>query len=575
MRGVLHVHTNRSDGTGTPDAVAAAAARAGLSFVIFTDHGDASVEPSAPTYRSGVLCIDAVEISTDSGHVLALGLPRVPFPLGGTARDVLEDVARFGGMAIVAHPTPRRASLRWTGGDEGFDGIEWLNGDSEWRDESLATLARVFWTYWVRPAESLAQLLDRPEEALALWDRLAVERAVVGVAGSDAHARLGLRGVGEPYDGRPVARIPGYESTFRAFSIAIPGLRLTDRASADATATVDAIRAGRVVSVVDALAGPAWLDFSGSNASGSVEQGGVLEQGGPVTLSAAAPAVPGARMRLLRDGREISAGSAGGTLAMEQPAEPATYRVEVTLPSSPGQPPVPWLISNPVYVGRRKAAPWSEPPPPQWPARSTALYTDEDAAGWAIERSIRADGRVSVVGAASGRQLNMKFALGGSVADNPFVALVRPLQASAAGADSLLFEARASSPMRISVQFRAPRDARWEALDAIRLPGREPCAACGCRFASSCPRGTTAPSHPRRWKPCSSWSTASTRRSDKAARSGSTASGWVRRRPATRARVRFAPRAADRPPPRRRSCWAPTRPSSAASCRRPPSRHKC
>jgi hypothetical protein len=483
LRGVLHVHTNRSDGTGTPDAVAAAAARAGLSFVIFTDHGDAAVEPSAPTYRSGVLCIDAVEISTDGGHVLALGLPRVPYPLGGTARDVLEDVARFGGMAIVAHPTSTRASLRWTGGDERFDGIEWLNGDSEWRNESIASLARIFWTYWIRPAESLAQLLDRPGDALALWDRLAVERAIVGVAGSDAHARLGLRGVGEPYDGRPVARLPGYEPTFRAFSIAVPGLLLTENAAADAAATVDAIRAGRVVSVVDALAGPAWLDFSGSNSSGSVEQGGVLEPGGPVTLRAEAPAVPGSRMRLLRDGREVSAGSAGGSLVIEQPADPATYRVEVTLPSSPGQPPAPWLISNPVYVGRRKPAPWSEPPPPEWPARSAALYTDEDAALWAIEHSIRADGRVSAVAAASGRQLNLKFALAGSRADNPFVALVRPLHGSAAGADSLLFEARSSRPMRISVQFRAPQDSggrRWtrsvyldEGMRRVELPLRE------------------------------------------------------------------------------------------------------
>ena len=484
VRGVLHVHSNRSDGTGTPDQVAAAAARAGLSFVVFSDHGDASVEPSAPSYRSGVLCIDAVEISTGGGHVLALGLPRVPFVLAGTARDVLEDVARFGGMSIVAHPTSERSSLRWTGGDQGFDGVEWLNADSEWRDESIATLSRVLWTYWVRPAESLALLLDRPVEALALWDRLAAERAVVGVAGSDAHARLGLGALGEPYDGQSVARIPGYESMFRTFSVAVPGLRLTGRAADDATAILDAIRTGRIVSVVDALAGPAWLDFSGSNATATVEQGGVLEGGGPITLRAAAPGAPGRRLRLLRDGREIEASEAGEPLVIELPGEPATYRVEVTLPSAPGQPPVPWLVSNPVFVGRRKAAPWSEPPSPQWPTRRTPLYTDEDGTGgWAIENSGRAEGRVSVVGAATGRQLTLRFALGGSRADSPFVALVRPLNGSAAGSDALLFEARASRPMRISVQFRSARDAgarRWtravyldETMRRVRLPLRE------------------------------------------------------------------------------------------------------
>src|ERR687897_1585598 len=71
MVGSLHVHTRRSDGAGTVDEVAAAAAAAGLQFVILTDHGDATREPDPPQYRAGVLCIDAVEISTTAGHYVA------------------------------------------------------------------------------------------------------------------------------------------------------------------------------------------------------------------------------------------------------------------------------------------------------------------------------------------------------------------------------------------------------------------------------------------------------------------------------------------------------------------------
>ena len=108
VRGAIHVHTRRSDGTGTADDVAAAAARAGLKFVILTDHGDGMREPDSPAYRHGVLCIDAVEISTASGHVVALGLPRAPYSLGGETRDVVEDVRRLGGMAI-ARTRPRRS----------------------------------------------------------------------------------------------------------------------------------------------------------------------------------------------------------------------------------------------------------------------------------------------------------------------------------------------------------------------------------------------------------------------------------------------------------------------------------
>ena len=79
--GALHIHTNRSDGSGSPDEVAADAARAGLTFIVLTDHGDATRRPDPPAYRSGVLVIDAVELSTDAGHYIAIGLPQAPYPL--------------------------------------------------------------------------------------------------------------------------------------------------------------------------------------------------------------------------------------------------------------------------------------------------------------------------------------------------------------------------------------------------------------------------------------------------------------------------------------------------------------
>ena len=81
VRGAFHIHTVRSDGTGTVDQVAAAAAAAGLKFIVLTDHGDGSREADKPQYRNGVLCIDAVEISTNGGHVVALDLPRSSYCL--------------------------------------------------------------------------------------------------------------------------------------------------------------------------------------------------------------------------------------------------------------------------------------------------------------------------------------------------------------------------------------------------------------------------------------------------------------------------------------------------------------
>jgi len=131
VRGAMHIHTRRSDGAGTVDDVAAAAGRAGLQFVITTDHGDGTRAPDVPSYRSGVLCIDAVEISTNGGHLLALGLGATPYPLGGEPRDVVEDVTRMGGLSLVAHPVSTKPELNWTDWTAPFVGLEWLNGDTE------------------------------------------------------------------------------------------------------------------------------------------------------------------------------------------------------------------------------------------------------------------------------------------------------------------------------------------------------------------------------------------------------------------------------------------------------------
>ena len=113
VRGAFHVHSNRSDGSGSVEEIAAAAARADLGFVILTDHGDGTRRPEPPTYRQGVLCVDSVEISTSGGHLVAVDLPQTPYPLGGEPGDVAEDVARLGGMGIVAHPESPKPELRW------------------------------------------------------------------------------------------------------------------------------------------------------------------------------------------------------------------------------------------------------------------------------------------------------------------------------------------------------------------------------------------------------------------------------------------------------------------------------
>ena len=106
--------------------------------------------------------LDGVEISTDEGHYVALDMPRAPYPLGGAADAVVEDVARLGGFGIAAHPDSPKPALRWTNWSVPVDGIEWLNTDSEWRSEPRRKLARAGLAYFFRSGPAIAMLLDRP-----------------------------------------------------------------------------------------------------------------------------------------------------------------------------------------------------------------------------------------------------------------------------------------------------------------------------------------------------------------------------------------------------------------------------
>jgi len=460
VRGVIHVHTNRSDGTAPVDEVLRAAARAGLQFVIVTDHGDATRAPDLPDYRNGVLYIDGVEISTRNGHVVALGLPKAPYPLAGEGRDVVEDIHRLGGIAIAAHPASPKPELRWTDWDTPLDGLEWLNADSEWRDERAWTLARALLTYPFRPPQALALLLDRPEPVLRQWDALTQQHRATAVAASDAHARVGVRSLGEPYDSAGSLHFPSYANSFREFSIALSDTALTGNADTDARRVIDAIRAGHVYSTIDALGGPTALRFVATSGSRTASMGDGLPVAGPVHLRVDAQAPDDATITLFRDGASVAT-ARGSRLDHDAPQSPGVYRVEIGLPDTPGTFPVPWVLGNPVYVGRDVDNPVN--PPHVAPRTFMTLYDGGPARGWRTEKSAESAAAVDVIGALGGTQLLLRFAISGTAGESPYVGFVIPATAAIAMYERLVFTARADRPMRLSVQLRSPggEGERW------------------------------------------------------------------------------------------------------------------
>src|SRR5262245_13948313 len=215
VAGAFHIHSDRSDGSGTVDAIAEAASRAGLRFVIITDHGDATRPPDPPAYRHGVLCIDAVEISNVAGHLVALNLQNPsPYPLGGEARDVIEDIHRMGGWAVAAHPDSPRDELRWRGSGAPVDGIEWLNADSEWRRLTRSQLPASLGRALFRGPETIASFFQSGG-GLERWDMTLRAHQTFSIAAVDAHARMGE----DKDDARQASAFalswPSYETMFR------------------------------------------------------------------------------------------------------------------------------------------------------------------------------------------------------------------------------------------------------------------------------------------------------------------------------------------------------------------------
>lgn len=446
VKGALHIHTIRSDGGGTIDDVAAAAARAGLQFVIVTDHGDGRrLDP--PAYRSGVLCIDGAEISTDDGHLVVAGFRTPEYRLAGEGRDVIEDIHRLGGLALVAHPASPKTELAWRDWDARFDGLEWLNGDAEWRDEAAPALFRLVVSYPFRPAAAAAAVFDRPVASLARFDEIAARRPLVTLAGHDAHARIAARGEDDYLSGLALP-LPSYEAVFRSFAVrAVLDSPLRGDAAADAATVLRAIRHGRVYTAIDAIAAPERLAFVARSGSASVEIGGRLIPAGPIAFEVHADAPEQATIVLLHEGREVASGPPP-RLEFEHSPVPGAYRVEVRVPGAPGQPPVPWILTNTIHVGIP-----SEIFPPVLPRvwEGVLLSRPADLPLWRVEH---APGSRGTFTPADGDGLVFTYQIGGGPSDSPYAALVRPLRVPA-DARAIGFRARADRPMRLSVQLRA------------------------------------------------------------------------------------------------------------------------
>lgn len=346
--GHMHIHSTHSDGSGSIPEIAAAARRAGLDFVVITDHNTLAGRLAGEEgYQQGVLVLVGAELEVRGlgQHCLVLGLEEIP-PATDSPTAFLAQIRQRGGTTFLAHPfelgSPvlyRGRAFRWQQlPPDGFDGLEIWNYSSRWRDGCPNIPAAFLRYYLKRPGLGLSPC----PQTLLKWDELSQQRPVSAVGGSDAHAvhlRIGpLRPVLFPY-----------EDLFRGVNMHIY-LRepLSPSFPAAVTQVTKALKRGNSYVAYDHIRSSRGFRCVCQGPAGEFLPGDGVPQARGTLLQVKAP-YHRSLINIRQNGR-IVCSAAGPHLSFALPAA-GTYRVEAWLKPSFG-PPHPWVYTNPFYVER-------------------------------------------------------------------------------------------------------------------------------------------------------------------------------------------------------------------------------
>lgn len=127
LKADLHVHSGASpDGAGTVDDVLSSAVEHGLDAVAVTDHDNlgASLDAVDAAEDYEVLALPGVEVTSEIGHVLALGVEE-PIAPRRPIEETVEAIREAGGVAVIPHPFQQ--ARHGVGAVADCDGVETFN----------------------------------------------------------------------------------------------------------------------------------------------------------------------------------------------------------------------------------------------------------------------------------------------------------------------------------------------------------------------------------------------------------------------------------------------------------------
>lgn len=352
--GNLHIHTPYSDGTDYHADIAKAAQRAGLDFIIVTDHNMyvQGVEGYYGDEQNGyVLLLVGQEIHDRTrlpqvNHCLVYNTGRELCQHAHSPQHLLDTVSQHNGLSFLAHPHDVQIpflgplsdgiAIPWVDWDiQGFTGLEIWNYMSGWKE----TLPN---------AKTALSRASRPEEfvigpnpkTLAKWDELLAQGLhVVGIGNADAHGTW-------LHVGPIKRRIFAYDFLFECINTHIlTPYAWEGNSDHDQTLIYNALRNGHAFVAYDLIGNSRGFRFSAQGRDQQTIMGGSIPLGEGVTLQIKAPLA--GTIKLIRHG-EVLIEQEGDTLTYTA-SQTGAYRAEIWRDFK-GQARC-WILSNPIYIG--------------------------------------------------------------------------------------------------------------------------------------------------------------------------------------------------------------------------------
>jgi len=346
--GNVHMHSRYSDGAKWHAEIADEAIRAGLDFIIVTDH-NVWVEGVEGYYESAagrVLLLVGEEVhdprrTPQANHFLIFGAEKEMSLYARDPQTLIDETRAAGGWGFIAHPFDPAApslgeiELGWHSWDiDGYDGLEIWNYMSNIKGHVDGRLKSL------RIALNPEKFVEGPDSrSLEKWDELLnMGRRIAAIGGSDAHAfRLSMG---------PLTRtIFPYEFLFRALNmhLLLPH-DLNGELHHDKRLILKALGKGNSWIGYDMASSTKGFRFSGQSRTKGI-MGDDIKIGAGATLQIVTPEK--CRIRLLNNGRLVKECQNDKNLT-HLSSEPGAYRVECSLPylgKERG-----WIYSNPIYL---------------------------------------------------------------------------------------------------------------------------------------------------------------------------------------------------------------------------------